>query len=103
MKLLSPVPPDEVGSGEASVIAFSALTTFVPSQYSTIRAPAATAMPVPPEVLNVSAKPPVVLLKTKYSLETAGTMTLRAAPGVPVAVMNILRASLAAPSVLVSV
>ena len=60
-------------------------------------------MPVPAAVLNVRAKPPVVLLKTKYSLETDGTMTLRAAPGVPVAVMNMRRASFAAPSVLVSV
>jgi hypothetical protein len=82
---------------------FTASTTFVPSQYRSLYWPAGTAIPVPPEVFSVRAKPPVVSFLNTYILLTAGQMTFLASPGVPVATMNIRRASSAVPELLLSV
>ena len=101
-----PVPPEVTASAVPSVSEASELnasTTLVPSQYNTLYWPAGTAIPDPPEVFSVRANPPVVSLRKKYSLLTAGQMTFLASPGAPVATMNILRASSAAPSVLLRV
>ena len=82
---------------------FTASTTFVPLQYKNLYCPAGTAIPVPPEVFSVRAKPPVVSFLNTYILLTAGQMTFLASPGVPVATINILRASSAVPLLLLSV
>jgi hypothetical protein len=60
-------------------------------------------MPVPAVVLRVMAKPPVVLFLMKYSLDTVGHTTLRAAVRAPVMFKNMLRASSVAPLLLVRV
>ena len=80
-----------------------ASTTLVPLQYNAIVLPLGTEIPAPDSVFNVKAYPPVTLLDRKYSLLTAGQITLRAAPGEPVATINIFRASFVPPSVLVRV
>ena len=105
VRVVAPVPPEATGRALPSVNEDKrviASTTFVPSQYSTIIVPEfGTVIPVPASVLNVCAK--AVLFLTKYSLDLVGQMTLRAAPGVPPSVINILRASSVAPLLLVNV
>jgi hypothetical protein len=59
--------------------------------------PFATDTPVWPVTLTVTAKPPVVLLKMKYSFLLFGTSTTRAAVKAPVNSMYILRATPVAP------
>jgi hypothetical protein len=57
----------------------------------------ATDTPVWPVTLTVTAKPPVVLLKIKYSFLLFGTSTTRAAVRAPVNSMYMLRATPVAP------
>jgi hypothetical protein len=57
----------------------------------------ATDTPVWPATLTVTAKPPVVLLKIKYSFLLFGTSTTRAAVNAPVSSMYMLRATPVAP------
>jgi len=57
----------------------------------------ATDTPVWPATLTVTAKPPVVLLKIKYSFLLFGTSTVRAAVRVPINSMYMLRATPVAP------
>jgi hypothetical protein len=109
MAALSIVPPLMSAVAATRLATVSALiwstasTTFVPSQRSTMDLPLGTEIPVPAEVLSVSAKPPVVAFLMKYSLDAVGHTTLRAAVRVPVTFRNIWRDWSEAPLLLVSV
>jgi hypothetical protein len=78
-----------------------ASTTSVALQYRTIDVLAGTLIPAPAVVFRVWAK--AVPFFTKYSLDLEGQMTLYDAPGVPLRVKNMLRASSVAPLVLLNV
>jgi hypothetical protein len=58
--------------------------TSKPLQYKSLKAPLATATPVPALVFTVTANPPVLLFTTMYVLDELGTMRLRAAVSVSV-------------------